>query len=81
MHQRARAYLAWHNVDGDPATTIIDYGRVVDLIVLGQPTENASPITREIADKMPLAAGRPVNPSGDTEPSIADRRITERLKT
>jgi len=57
---RAGVLGEWHHVDGDPATTIIDYGRVVDLIVLGQPTENAPPITREIADKIPLAAGRPV---------------------
>jgi nucleotide-binding universal stress UspA family protein len=50
----------WHHIDADPVTTVIDYGRVVDLIVLGQPAENASPVAREVADKIPLAAGRPV---------------------
>jgi nucleotide-binding universal stress UspA family protein len=50
----------WHHVDGDPATTIIAQGRVVDLIVLGQPMDDPWPIARNIADKVPLAAGRPV---------------------
>lgn len=57
---RAGVIGEWHHVDGDPAATIIDHGRVVDLIVLGQPTDNAPPITREVADNIPLAAGRPV---------------------
>jgi nucleotide-binding universal stress UspA family protein len=50
----------WHHVDGDPTYTILDYGRVVDLVVLGQPTQDAPPITREITDKAALALGRPV---------------------
>ncbi|MGH8502723.1 MAG: universal stress protein [Gammaproteobacteria bacterium] len=50
----------WHHVDGDAATVIGDYGRVVDLIVMGQPAENASPVTRDVADKLPLTTGRPV---------------------
>src|SRR5215217_3431512 len=50
----------WHHVDGDPATTIIAQGRIVDLVVVGQPKQDAPPITREIADKVALAMGRPV---------------------
>jgi nucleotide-binding universal stress UspA family protein len=50
----------WHHVDGDPTYTILDYGRVVDLVVLGQPTQDAPPLTREITDEVTLALGRPV---------------------
>jgi nucleotide-binding universal stress UspA family protein len=57
---RAGFLSDWHHVDGDPTYAILDYGRVVDLVVLGQPAENVPLITREISDKAPLAMGRPV---------------------
>jgi len=50
----------WRHVQGDPATRLSHYGRAVDLIVLGQPMEDAPPILRDVADKVLLAAGRPV---------------------
>jgi nucleotide-binding universal stress UspA family protein len=57
---RAGILSDWHQVDGDPTYTVLDYGRVVDLVVLAQPAKNAPLITREISDKVPLAMGRPV---------------------
>ena len=57
---RAGVLGEWHHIDGDPTYTILDYGRVVDLVVLGLPTQDAPPITREITDKVTLALGRPV---------------------
>src|SRR5215217_3826640 len=50
----------WHYVDGDPNSALLAYGRVVDLVVVGQPKQDAPPITRGIADKVALAMGRPV---------------------
>jgi nucleotide-binding universal stress UspA family protein len=50
----------WHRIDGDPTYTVLEYGRVVDLIVLGQPAPQATPVMRDIVDKAALAMGRPV---------------------
>jgi nucleotide-binding universal stress UspA family protein len=56
---RAGITSEWRYVEGDALTVIGSYGSIVDLVVLGQPSEHAGPVTRDIAGKAPLATGRP----------------------
>jgi nucleotide-binding universal stress UspA family protein len=56
---RAGIASEWRYVEGDALTVISKFGRIVDLVVLGQPSEHAGPVTRDIAGKAPLATGRP----------------------
>jgi nucleotide-binding universal stress UspA family protein len=50
----------WRYIEGDALTVIGGYGHVADLVVLSLPSERAGPVTANIADKAPLATGRPV---------------------